>query len=72
MNTVRGRVRKGHVELDDPLPDGTEVVVLVVDGSERFDLDDSDAAELEARLAEADRGDLEPAEALFARLRPAR
>jgi hypothetical protein len=72
MNAVRGRVREGHVDLDGPLPDGAEVVVLVLDGGEPFDLDDSDLNELEARAAEADRGELEPAEALFERLRSAR
>ncbi len=29
MNAVRGRVRGTHVELDEPLPEGAEVVVLV-------------------------------------------
>jgi hypothetical protein len=29
MNAVRGRVRGSHVEIDEPLPEGAEVIVLL-------------------------------------------
>lgn len=72
MNAVRGRVRGGHVETDGSLPEGAEVVVLTVGGEEPFDLDDDQLAELETRMAEADRGEVDPADAVLARLRRAR
>ncbi len=73
MNAIRGRVRDGHIEVDEALPDGVEVVVFVADKDEApFELDDASNEELEQRLAELDRGDAEPAQALFDRLRPAR
>ncbi len=72
MNAVRGRVRKGHVEVDAALPEGAEVVVLTGGAEEPFDLDVAQVAELELRMAEADRGEVEPAEALFASLRRSR
>lgn len=60
MNAVRGRVRGGHIETDTELPEGAEVVVLTSGGDEPFDLDDAQETELEARIAEADRGQVEP------------
>jgi hypothetical protein len=56
------------VEIETSLPEGAEVVVFTVNGDEKFDLDDSHVAELEARIANADRGDIEPAAAVLARL----
>ena len=67
MNVVRGRVRAGHVELDSALPDGAEVVVVLGE-SEPFDLSEDAVAELTERMAAADRGEVEPAQAVFARL----
>jgi hypothetical protein len=72
MNAVRGRVCGGHVETDATLPEGAEVVVLTVGGEEPFDLDDAQLSELESRMAEADRGEVEPADAVLARLRHGR
>ena len=73
MNAVRGRVRGGSVELDAVLPEGAEVVVLTGGDDEPFDLDEACVAELETRMAESDRGGpVEPAAAVFARLRGAR
>ena len=69
---MRGRVRGGHVETDVALPEGVEVVVLTAGDEEPFDLDDAQLAELEARMAEADRGQVEPAAAVLERLRRAR
>ena len=59
MKVVHGRVERGRVVLDEPLPEGTEVTV-VVDGTgdEAFDLDDAQIAALRASMAEADRGEL--------------
>ena len=72
MNAVRGHVRDGRVEVDAPLPDGAEVVVLVAGNDEPFELDEPSIVELESRIAEVDRGDVEGAQAVFDRLRPAR
>ena len=72
MNAVRGRVRAGRVELDAELPDGAEVVVLVASDDEPFELDEAAVAELEARIAAADRGEVEPARAVLDRLRATR
>ena len=72
MNAVRGRVRGGHIETEASLPEGAEVVVLTVDNDDAFELDEDQIAELERRMAEADRGELVPADAVFGRLRRAR
>ncbi|MGA7121402.1 MAG: hypothetical protein WBY94_14960 [Polyangiaceae bacterium] len=69
MNAVRGHVRGGRVETDTALPEGAEVVVLTDGGEEPFDLDEAGTVELEARMAEADGGQVEPAGILLARLR---
>ena len=44
-------------------------VVLTGGGEEAFDLDEAQLTELETRIAEADRGEVEPAEVVLARLR---
>jgi hypothetical protein len=67
MNVVRGRVRDGRVELDSALPDGAEVVVVLGETA-TFDLAENDIAELTERMAAADSGEVEPAQAVFARL----
>lgn len=72
MNAVRGRVRGGRIELDASLPEGAEVVVLSRGDEEPFELDDAHLDELERRLAEADLGEVEPAEAVLAKLRRGR
>lgn len=72
MNAMQGRVRGGHIETDAALPEGAEVVVLTAGDDEPFDLDDTQLAELEARMAEADRGRVEPAAAVLKRLRRTR
>ncbi len=69
MNAVRGRVRGGHVEVDGVLPEGAEVVVLTGGSEPPFDLDLADADELEARMTDADRGEVEPAAPVLTRLR---
>lgn len=72
MNAVRGRVRGGHIEVDTSLPEGAEVVVLTRSDQEPFELDDAQLDELERRIAEADKGEVEPAEAVLAKLRQGR
>lgn len=61
------------VEDGVPLPEGTRVdVVLRAAGdedSEGWDLSDEEWAELDESIAEADRGELIPAEAVVAELR---
>lgn len=69
---MRGRARGGHIELDGALPEGAEVVVLTADAEEPFDLDDAQLTELEARMAEADRGEVDPAAAILEKLRRGR
>jgi hypothetical protein len=69
MSAVRGRVRGGRIELDDALPEGAEVVVLTAGAEGPFDLDDAQLTEIEARMAEANRGEVEPMGAVLERLR---
>jgi hypothetical protein len=68
MRVLHGRVTAGRVELDERLPEGTEVAVVVGGAEEPFDLDDEQIRELEESLAEADRGDVVPAAHVLARL----
>jgi hypothetical protein len=72
MNAIRGRVRDGHVEVDSTLVEGTEVVVLVPGEQPPFDVDEEELAQLQACIAEADRGNVIAAGDLYARLRPQR
>jgi hypothetical protein len=72
MNAVRGRVRGGHIELDAALPEGAEVVVLTADTQEPFDLHEAQLTELEARMAEADRGEVDTAASVLEKLRRGR
>lgn len=69
MNALRGRVRGGHIEIDSALPEGAEVVVLTASPDEPFELDEAQLAELERRMLEADRGEVEPADSVLASLR---
>ena len=70
MRISNGRVVSGHVVLEgEPLPDGALVTVLSREGDETFELDAAAEAELLESLAEADRGELIPAEEILRRLR---
>jgi len=60
MRVVPGRVEHGHVVIDEPLPEGTEVTVVIAAGDESFDLDDEQVAAQRESMSEADRGDLVP------------
>jgi hypothetical protein len=68
--TVRARVKNGRLVLDEPtdLPEGTEVELATME-DEPWELTREQHAELAARLASADRGQLVPAAEVFARLR---
>jgi len=57
MRVVHGRVEQGHVVLDESLPEGSDVAVVVAAGDEAFDLDEDQVAELRASMDEADRGE---------------
>ena len=72
MTAVRGRVHAGRVELGGDLPDGTNVVVLTTERDDAFDLAETEVAELEARIAAADRGEVVAASDVIRKLRSAR
>lgn len=66
MKVVRGRVEHGNVVVNEPLPEGTEVTVVVTAaGDEAFDLDDEQIAALRESMEQADRGELVPLEEVF-------
>ena len=70
MRVATGTVVSGKVVLDDPaLVDGTHVYVITRDEPEVPKLSAAELAELEAGIAEADRGDMIPGEEFFKQLR---
>lgn len=70
MRVTSGTVVSGKVILDDPsLIDGTDVLVVTRGQEEEVHLWPEELAELEAGIAEADRGETISGEELFARLR---
>jgi len=70
MRVAIGTVVSGKVVLDDPaIADGTDVYVLTKDIAETPTLSSEELAELEAGIAEADRGDMISGEAFFQHLR---
>jgi hypothetical protein len=70
MRVAHGTVVSGKVVFDDPsLPEGTDVYVLSREPGEPVRLSPSELAELEAGIAEADRGETITGEELFERLR---
>lgn len=63
MRVTSGKVVSGQIIVDgEPLPDGLMVTVLARDQDETFELDAAAEAALLLSLAEADRGELIPAE----------
>jgi hypothetical protein len=77
MTTLRGRVRGGHLQVDElvDLPDGTEVEVTVqADGGDGLDERERAALHRDLRLAmaEIDRGEDVPIEQVLAELDAAR
>jgi hypothetical protein len=66
MRVTSGKVVSGQIVVEgQPLPDGSVVTILARDVDENFELDSTAEAELLLSLAEADRGDLIPAEVVL-------
>ena len=72
MKVVHGRVEHGHVVVDEALPEGTEVAVVVAAGDESFDLDEEQIATLRESIDEANRGELVPLDQALSGRLPAR
>jgi predicted transcriptional regulator len=69
MKVVTGTVVDRKIVIDDPeLVDGTDVFILTREREEDVRLTPEERAELEAGIAEADRGEVIPGEEFFARL----
>lgn len=63
MRVTSGKVISGRIVVEgEPLPDGAIVTVLAREADESFELDAAAEAQLLLSLAEADRGELIPAE----------
>ena len=70
MRVATGTVVSGKVVLDDAaIADGTDVYVLTRDVDEAPALSPDELAELEAGIAETDRGDMISGEEFFRHLR---
>jgi predicted transcriptional regulator len=70
MRVATGTVVAGQVVLDDSeFVDGTHVVVISRDREDEVCLSAEELADLEAGVAEADRGETISGDELFARLR---
>ena len=70
MQFATGTVVDGKVVVEGAsLPEGTIVAILARDSDETFDVPADLEAELQASIAEADRGDTITSEELLARLR---
>jgi predicted transcriptional regulator len=70
MKVATGTVVKGMIVVDDPeFTDGTNVFILKREREAEVHLSADELAELEAGIAEADRGDMIPGDEFFARLR---
>jgi predicted transcriptional regulator len=70
MRVTKGTVVSGRVVFaDSAMADGTDVYIVTRDPEETPRLSAEELAELEAGLAEADRGDMISGEELFLRLR---
>jgi hypothetical protein len=70
MRVTSGKVVAGQIVVEgEPLPDGSLVTVLARDIDESFELDATAEAELLLSLAEADRGELIPADVVLQRFR---
>ena len=70
MRIASGKVVSGHIEVaGEPLPEGAVVTLLARESDETFELDSAAEAELLESIAEADRGELIPAEDVLRRLR---
>jgi len=72
VRVTSGKVVSGQIVVEgEPLPDGSLVTVLARDVDESFELDAAAEADLLLSLAEADRGELIPAEDVLRTFRDA-
>lgn len=70
MKIATGTVFKGTIIVDDTeFKEGTEVFILTREREDEVHLSPEELAELEAGIAEADRGEMIPGDELFASLR---
>ena len=70
MKIATGTVVTGTIIVDDPeFKEGTEVFILTREREDEVHLSPEELAELEAGIAEADRGEMIPGDELFASLR---
>ncbi len=70
MRIATGTVVDGKIVVNDPeLKDGTDVFILAREREDNVRLSPEALAELEAGIAEADRGEMIPGDEFFARLR---
>ena len=70
MRVASGRVIDGRVELRDAeLPEGADVTVLLPEGDETFEADEETERMLLESLAQCDRGETVPFEAVLEELR---
>ena len=70
MKIATGTVVDRKIVVDDPeLKDGMDVFILARDTEDNVRLSTEELAELEAGIAEADRGEIIPGDEFFARLR---
>lgn len=69
MTVLTGRVRKGRVQTNPRLPEGTRVTVVVPDDEETFELTREEEAALVESLEQARRGKTVPAAEVLASIR---
>ena len=70
MKVATGTVVKGTIIVDDPeFKDGTDVFILAREREDEINLSPEEMTELDAGIAEADRGEMIPGDEFFARLR---
>ena len=70
MRIATGTVVDGKIAVEDPaFTDGTDVFILTRDREGAVPIPPEELAELEAGIAEADRGEMIPGDEFFARLR---
>jgi hypothetical protein len=57
MLITTGQIQNGAIEVDNSLPEGANVTILVHEDDETFEVSAEDEAKLLAAIAEAERGD---------------
>ncbi len=72
--TVRARVRNGRLLVDEPtdLPEGTELELVATGSEGDWDLTAEQLAELRESIAQAERGELVPADDVLRAMQPGR